>query len=131
MARVIVLDASVLIAYLDSEDAQHARAERLLAQEIDDDFAANTLTLAEVLVMPARQQRLDAARGALQDLDVNELAFPADSAFRLAHLRAHTSLKMPDCCVLLAAEDIQARVASFDDRLRNAAASRNLVVVRD
>jgi predicted nucleic acid-binding protein len=40
----------VLIAYLDSEDAQHARAESLLAREIDDEFAANPLTLAEVLV---------------------------------------------------------------------------------
>lgn len=128
---MIVLDASVLIAYLDGEDAQHARAETLLAQEIDDDFAASTLTLAEVLVMPARQQRLDAARGALEDLDVKELAFPADSAVKLAYLRASTNLKMPDCCVLLAAEHVQARVASFDDRLRTAAASRNLFVVRD
>lgn len=125
---MIVLDASVLIAYLDSEDAQHARAEALLAQEIDDDFGANTVTLAEVLVMPARQRRLDAARAALEDLDVNELPFPADSAFKLAQLRAGTNLKMPDCCVLLAAEDIYARVASFDDRLRDAATSRNLVV---
>lgn len=131
MARVIVLDASVLIAYLDSEDNQHARAETLLAQEIDDDFAANTVTLAEVLVMPARQQRLDAAREALEDLSVNELTFPAGSAVKLADLRASTNLKMPDCCVLLAAENVQARVASFDDRLRTAAASRNLVVVCD
>jgi len=128
---VIVLDASVLIAYLDSEGAHHARAETLLAQEIDDDFAANTMTLAEVLVMPARERRLDAAREALEDLGVSELAFPADSAVKLAQLRAGTGLKMPDCCVLLAAEGAQARVASFDDRLKDAAASRNLIVVRD
>lgn len=128
---MIVLDASVLIAYLDSEDAQHARAETLLIQQIDDDFAANTLTLAEVLVAPARERRLDAAREALADLEVKELAFPADSAVRLAQLRAGTGLKMPDCCVLLAAEDGRARVASFDDRLSDAAASRNLVVVRE
>lgn len=51
---MIVLDASVLIAYLDSEDAHHTRAETLLAKEIDDDFAASSLTVAEVLVMPAR-----------------------------------------------------------------------------
>lgn len=128
---MIVLDASVLIAYLDSEDAHHTHAEALLIQEIDDDFAASTLTLAEVLVMPARQRRLDAALEALEDLDVNELAFPADSAVKLAQLRAGTGLKMPDCCVLLAAEDVRARVASLDDRLSDAAASRNLVVVRD
>jgi len=127
---VIVLDASVLIAYLDSEDAHHTRAETLLAQEIDDDFAASSLTVAEVLVMPARQLRLDAAREALADLDVKELALAGDSAVKLAQLRASTGLKMPDCCVLLAAEDVQARVASFDDRLNDAATSRKLVVVR-
>jgi predicted nucleic acid-binding protein len=131
VARVIVLDASVLIAYLDSEDAQHDRAETLLARAIDDDFAVNTLTLAEVLVMPARRSRLGTARKALEDLDVHELTFPADSAVTLAELRAVTNLKMPDCCVLLAAEDARASVASFDDRLCDAAASRNLVVVRD
>lgn len=127
---MIVLDASVLIAYLDSEDAHHTRAETLLAQEIDDDFAASSLTVTEVLVMPARQLRLDAAREALADLDVKELALAGDSAVKLAQLRASTGLKMPDCCVLLAAEDVQARVASFDDRLNDAATSRKLVVVR-
>lgn len=129
MAGVIVLDASVLIAYLDRDDVQHARAEGLLAEEIDDDFAANALTLAEVLVAPAREGRLDAAREALDDLEVKELPLPADSAVKLAHLRAATNLKMPDCCVLLAAEEAQARVASFDARLNQAAISRNLAVL--
>ncbi len=128
---MMVLDASVLIAYLDSEDAHHLRAETLLSREIDDDFASNTLTVAEVLVMPAREGRLAAAREALDDLDLKELAFPGDSAARLAQLRVDTSLKMPDCCVLLTAEDGQARLASFDERLSAAAASRNLNVVRD
>ena len=128
---MIVLDASVLIAYLDGGDAHHGRAETLLAREIDDDFAANALTLAEVLVMPARQGRFEAAREALEDLDVDELAFPADSAVRLAQLRARTHLRMPDCCVLLAAEDVRARIASFDDRLGDAAASRRLILVRE
>lgn len=129
MAGVIVLDAIVLIAYLDRDDVQHARAEGLLAEEIDDDFAANALTLAEVLVAPAREWRLDAAREALDDLEVKELPFPADSAVKLAQLRAATNLKMPDCCVLLAAEEAQARVASFDARLNQAAIIRNLAVL--
>ena len=126
MAGVIVLDASVLIAFLDGEDVHHIRAEALLAQEIDDDFAASLWTLAEVFVMPVRQQRLDAAREALGELDVQELAFPPDLAVRLAQLRASTNLKMPDCYVLLAAEEAGARVASFDDRLNDEAVSRGL-----
>jgi len=130
---VIVLDASVLIAYLDGEDIHHSRAETLLAREIDDDFVANSLTLAEVLVVPVRENRLDAVRAALQDLELGELELPlpADTAAKLADLRASTNLKMPDCCVLLSAEDARARVASFDDRLADAAATRNLVVVGD
>lgn len=70
MAGVIVFDASVLIAYLDGEDNHHSRAESLLAREIDGDFAADSLTLAEVLVVPVRENRLDAVREALQDLEV-------------------------------------------------------------
>lgn len=128
---MIVLDASVLIAYLDSDDAHHTRAETLLARDIEDDFAASTLTLAEVLVMPARERRLDAARDALEGLEVSELAFPTGSAVKLAQLRTGTTLTMPDCCVLLVAEEHQARVASFDDRLSAAAASRGLVVLRN
>jgi predicted nucleic acid-binding protein len=37
---------------------------------------------------------------------------------------------MPDCCVLLAAEDAAAKVASFDERLAQAAEKRNLPVLR-
>jgi predicted nucleic acid-binding protein len=130
VAHVIVLDASVLIAYLDGEDDHHAAAETLLAQAIDDDLAANSLTLAEVLVVPVRDGRLDQTLAALRDLEIQELPFPADTAVRLAQLRATAGLKMPDCCVLLAAEDAAARVASFDERLAQAAEKRNLPVLR-
>ncbi len=126
---MIVLDASVLIAYLDGDDDHHAAAETLLAQAIDDDLGANPLTLAEVLG-PVRNGRLEPAQAALGDLEVNELPFPPDTAVRLAQLRASTGLKMPDCCVLLAAEDEDASVASFDERIAQTAEDRNLLVLR-
>jgi predicted nucleic acid-binding protein len=126
---VIVLDASVLIGFLDSEDNHHAAAERLLTQAVDDDLAVNSLTLAEVLVAPVRNGRLEPVLGALHALEVQELPFPADTAVRLAQLRVTTGLKMPDCCVLLAAEETEAGVASFDERLAQAAAMRNLPVL--
>ncbi len=84
--------------YLDSEDSHHAAAERLLAQAVEDELAVNTLTLAEVLVVPARDGLLDAVRAVLRDLEVQELPFRADSAVRLAQLSANTGLKTPDCC---------------------------------
>lgn len=129
MAGVIVLDASVLIAYLDSDDDHHVAAETLLAGAVDDDLGVNPLTLAEVLVVPARDGRLEPAQRALRDLEVEELPFPPDTAVRLAQLRASTGLRMPDCCVLLAADDAVATVASFDDRLVKSATNLNLPVL--
>lgn len=129
MAGVIVLDASVLIAYLDSDDDHHVAAETLLVGAADDDLGINPLTLAEVLVVPARDGRLEPAQSALRDLEVEELPFPPDTAVRLAQLRASTGLRMPDCCVLLAADHAVATVASFDDRLVKSATDLNLPVL--
>lgn len=129
MAGMIVLDASVLIAYLDGDDNHHVAAETLLAGAIDDDLGANPLTLAEVLVVPVRDGRLEATQAALRDLEVEELPFPPASAVRLAQLCASTGLKMPDCCVLLAAEHAGASVASFDERLAQTAEDRGLPVL--
>jgi predicted nucleic acid-binding protein len=123
---VIVLDASVLIGYLDAGDVHHDRAAALLARELDDDFAVNLLTLAEILVAPTRSGQRDQVLGILSDLAVETLQFPEGSAVALAKLRAETLLRMPDCCVLLSALDQQARLATFDDRLIRAARARGL-----
>jgi predicted nucleic acid-binding protein len=123
---LIVLDASVLIAYLDGEDEHHGAAETLLGAAVEEDLGANPLTLAEVLVVPARDDRLELTQAALRALEIDELPFPADTAVRLAQLRFRTGLRMPDCCVLLAAEDARASVASFDARLLQAARDRRL-----
>lgn len=123
---MIVLDANVIIAYLDGRNVHHRRADELLTREIDDDFGVNALTLAEILVVPARDHRLEAVSAILRDLEIAELPFPADTAVKLAQLRADTGLKMPDCCVLLAAESAGARLASFDDQLTKAATTRGL-----
>src|ERR1700722_9448469 len=109
---MIVFDASVLIAYLDADDDLHADADTLMATAIDEDFGANSLTLAEVLVAPVRTGRLEVVKRALRELEVNELPFPNDTAVRLAQLRVTTGLKMPNCCVLLAAEQAHATLAS-------------------
>jgi predicted nucleic acid-binding protein len=115
---VIVVDASVLIAHLDERDALHAEAVTLLLDAAEQPLAASPLTIAEVLVGPARKDRLDAAVDALELLELQEIPFAADAAVRLAVLRATTNLKLPDCCVLLAAQDGRAEaIVTFDDRL--------------
>lgn len=124
---MIVVDASVLIAQLDAADAQHDRAFGRLLQLASQPLAASPITIAEVLVGPARRDRLEEASGALRALELSEIPLGPDAATRLAVLRAGTQLKLPDCCVLLAAQDAAAeQVLTFDDRLGAAAARMGL-----
>jgi len=127
---MIVLDASVLIAQLDQDDALHAAARERLRTAVKQrfDFGASTITIAEVLVSPTSSGTLRTARAALRALTVVELPLPSDAAERLAALRVETGLKLPDCCVLLAAEATDGAVLTFDERLASVAAERGLAV---
>lgn len=127
MAGVIVADASVLIAHLDRTDVHHDGAVTLLLRAGGLPLAASPITVAEVLVAPARISRLDEAHVALRTLDLQEIALTPDAVPRLARLRADTNLKLPDCCVLLAAQDAPAQaILTFDERLASAARSLGL-----
>lgn len=118
---MIVLDASVLIAHLDGTDALHARATTALEAAVRSPIGASTITLAEVMVGPARSGRAAATEAALRELAVEEIPLPVGAAPRLAALRAETALKLPDCCVALAARDASAEgVLTFDDGLARA-----------
>lgn len=114
---MIVLDASVLIAHLEEADVHHDRATVLLSALADHDFGISPLTLAEVLVGPARSDRLINAQSALRMLEVVTVPLSDDAPVRLATLRATTGLRLPDCCVLLAAEIAAGEVATFDAHL--------------
>ena len=124
---MIVLDASVLIAHLDGDDQHHANALSLLEANSHESLGASPITLAETLVSPARAGRLADAETALQQLGVDELALGESAPGRLAQLRTETGLKLRDCCVLLAAQDHDAHVATFDTDLLNAAHKLGLV----
>jgi predicted nucleic acid-binding protein len=126
---VIVLDASVLIAHFESTDAHHNRATELLVEAAGEELGASPLTLAEVLVGPARTGNLDAARAAIRELEIASIALADNAPERLAELRASTRLRLSDCCVLLAAETAGgAEVATFDVRLAAATADFGLPV---
>ena len=92
-------------------------------------LGASQISLAETLVAPARAGRLEDAREALEKLSVHELAFGHDASPRLASLRAETGLKLPDCCVLLTAEDHHGGVASFDQSLCGRARGLGIPVI--
>ena len=125
---MIVLDASVLIAHLEVTDAHHQRATEVLFATAGEALGASPVTLAEVLVGPARAGQLDRAAAAIEDLQVEAVPLGADAPARLAALRAETGLRLPDCCVLYAAQTANAALATFDDRLAAAATHHNLTV---
>lgn len=115
---MIVADASAVIAHLERGDAHHYVAKERLSELADRSLGSSTITLAEVLVGPARAGRLEEARIALGVLKVRELPLGAGAAGDLAALRADTGLKLPDCCVLLAARDASAAgLITFDEQL--------------
>jgi predicted nucleic acid-binding protein len=118
---VIVLDASVLIAHLNDSDKHHRKAESLLEAVSDEPWGASAVTLAETLVTPARAGYLEEMETVLVGLDVQELPLGSGAPGRLAEMRAALGLKMPDCCVLLAAQNNDATLASFDVGLLAAA----------
>ena len=125
---MIVLDASVLIAHFDSADPHHDRATALLVDAADEPLGASPLTLAEVLVGPASAGTLAAAQDALHDLEVFTVPLDEDAPQRLATLRATTRLRLPDCCVILAAQSTHGSIATFDERLVGAASELGLDV---
>ena len=67
-------------------------------------------------------------RALLHELDVTSVRLLDNAPARLAVLKAGTGLKLPDCCVLLAAEQTHGAVATFNDRLANAATGRGLAI---
>ncbi len=124
---MIVLDASVLIGHLDAGDRHHAKATALLEASGAEPLGASAITLAETLVAPARANRLAEAEAALGRIGVEELDLGAPT--RLARLRAESGRKLPDCCVLVAAQQYDGSVASFDADLRKAAHGLGLAVI--
>lgn len=126
---MIVLDASVLIGHLDGSDAHHAAAQALIEDSGAVPLGASAISLAETLVAPARAKRLDEAQAALERLGVIELELGAGAPAELARLRAGTGRKLPDCCVLLAAQEHDGAIATFDQDLAQTAAEAGIEVV--
>lgn len=125
---MIVLDASVLIAHFAIRDAHSARALDLL--DTEEGLSIHPITLAEVLTRPARDGRADLYRERIASMGIEQLSVPAGQPLTLAKLRAGTSLKLPDCCVLAAALETGATLATFDTTLAKAASEHGVTVAQ-
>jgi len=127
--RPTVVDADVLIAHLNPDDAQHSRAAAELERAAEQGpLAASALTVAAVLVHPTAGGFGERAYAALAQMDLLVLDITADATVQLASLRASTGRRMPDCCVLLAAVHTGGAVLSFDEKLRSSAADLGISV---
>ncbi|KNY07009.1 MULTISPECIES: type II toxin-antitoxin system VapC family toxin [unclassified Microbacterium] len=124
---MIVLDAGVLIAHLSVDDPHQDAAFDIL--DTEDDLLVHPLTIAEALVHPARVGTEVADLARIETLGLLRREEDVDEPVRIARLRAVSSLKIPDCAVLVTAESFRATLATFDHRLAEVARGRGLPVV--
>ena len=113
---MIVVDASVLIAYLDPHDAHHAGAVEVLAAAAPP-LLMHPVTAVAVLVAAVRRGVAEAVWADLSAIGVEVDDMPTDP-MELVRLRVETGCKMPDCCVLVTAAHHDTSVATFDERVR-------------
>ena len=111
MARLVVLDASVVIAFRDPADALHQRAVTALQAHAADELVLPASAYAEILVGPLRHgpAAVDALDRFLGDLAVRIEPLTPTIARRAAVLRAGTrAVRLPDALVLATADALDA-----------------------
>ena len=129
MARLVVLDAGVVIALYNDLDPHHDWARGVFVQTIADRLVMPSLTYAEILVHPSRAGRREQCVQAIAGLSMTVEPVTAERAGRIAHARATTSLKMPDAVVLALATEFSGVLATTDDTLRRVARDQGLEVI--
>lgn len=116
----LILDASVLIGLLDSEDTHHEVAveavERADLQERELTTPASAYS--EALVAFARADRLEEARDAVAGMGISVAPMSAAIAERAASVRAHhDAVRLPDAIVLATALELDGELMTYDHRL--------------
>lgn len=105
-----LLDAGVIIGYLNSADAHHGTATEALGEAIAENqsLAMPASVLAEVLVGPSRRgmEAVEVVRTMIVTLPIAVVPLGDEIAVTAAGLRArHPSLKLPDALVIATAEE--------------------------
>ena len=129
MAGVVTLDAGVLIALMNSQDAHHEWAVDLLKQTLHDELNMSVLTMAECLVAPERQGLGKKFAENIAKLEIKIEPLTSEASTHLASLRAQTNLRMPDAVALQAAQTRGNRLATTDKTLANQAATLGVAVL--
>jgi len=114
---ITVLDASVVIAFLDADDAHHAAAVGVVGRLRGQELVLSASGYAEVLVDPWRDgpEAVAVVRQFLSELGVRVEPLTADVAERAARLRSiHRGLRLPDALVLATADALDATALTAD-----------------
>jgi predicted nucleic acid-binding protein len=116
VGRLAVVDSSVIVAFLDPDDALHAPAVAALSR--GGEFVVPATVFAEVLVRPYLVSAEEAARieGLFDDLPL--LVRPVDRriATSAASVRATTNVPLGDAVVLATGEVLGADAVLTGDR---------------
>lgn len=114
---LIILDASLVIALLDSADKLHPVSRRAFDRVAGEDLAIPASALAETLVTPSRVGKLHQARGQIQSLDLRVIPVDESTAVEAARLRGrHRNLRLPDALVIATGEVLEADSIMTGDR---------------
>jgi predicted nucleic acid-binding protein len=92
------------------------------------DLQITAVSQAEAMVHPARNGKLDKFQKLVSGLGLEITPIEGEDAAKLAALRASTSLKMPDVCVLNQAIKVKGSIATTDKELAKAAKSKGVGV---
>lgn len=117
----VVLDSSVLLGFLDPDDAHHAAALRVVTDAVaaGDTIVLSTAVLAEVLVGAARQGPKVRAAAESRLMEAIDRLHPVDRdvAVHAAEIRAkHRTVRMPDAMIIATALALNGRVVTADKR---------------
>jgi len=128
---LVVLDASVIIAFVDPGDAHHRGALAAFSTHQADDLVLPASAYAEVLVGPFRR-----GKAAVALLEQFIVAFAirieplsVEIARQAADLRSqHLALKLPDALVLATGDALNASVVLTADRAWPKVSSRSRLI---
>lgn len=113
---LIVVDASVLIALLDPDDALHNAAAAALSRHAGDDLKLPASAYSESLVGPARRGDLRAAKHAIASLLMDVVPITDRIAEHAADLRARQpKLRLPDALVIATGSTLNADMVLTGD----------------
>ncbi|WP_161968406.1 type II toxin-antitoxin system VapC family toxin [Curtobacterium oceanosedimentum] len=112
-----MLDANVLIALLDRQDALHVRAFDLVEDHAWEAFCASAVTFAETLVRPSRLGLAYAHEASLRSVGVRIVPVSRAIARGVADLCAHERVGVPDATAVVTTQHAEGRLATFDRRL--------------